>query len=76
MKSNFTQIQLRKDIEALVDSIQGFTRTDLARLSGVDQASLSRFCAGKHGLSGAYIEKLWPYLYGNKRPKPDHDEAA
>lgn len=76
MKSNFTQNQLRKDIKDLVDSIPEFTRTDLARLSGVDQASLSRFCAGKHGLSGVYIERLWPYLYGEKRPRPEHGEAA
>jgi len=78
MKTSFTQKGLREDIAVLVGDVRSLTITSLARLSDIDPASLSRFCAGKRGLSGANIEKLWPYLYGDKRPKPetDHDQAA
>lgn len=74
MKNKFTQQQLRIDIESLTQEV-GWSITRLARKSGVDQASLSRFCNGTSGLSGGNIEKLWPYIYGARRPEPPEEAA-
>ncbi|WP_291329025.1 helix-turn-helix transcriptional regulator [Desulfovibrio sp. UCD-KL4C] len=68
MKTNFTQQNFRTDIHTLVENTPGWSVTRLARKSEVDQASLSRFCKGKSGLSGANIEKLWPFIYGDQKP--------
>lgn len=48
----------------------------LAKASGVDAGNLNRVVHGKRGLNSKSIEKLWPYLYGDKRPPAKEDTAA
>lgn len=44
----------------------------LANASGVEQGSLSRFSRGvQKGLRGETVERIWPFLYGPKRPMKD-----
>lgn len=40
----------------------------LARTYGLQQAVLSRFAAGKSGLSFDSVVKLWPFVYGTPFP--------
>ena len=49
----------------------GVSQSALKRLCDVDQASLSRFIAGKQGLSFNSIVALWPFVYGKKFPDPN-----
>lgn len=75
MKDTFTQENLRREIEELATR-PGWSIAKLARESGVEQASLSRFCKGdQRSLNGANIEKVWPFIYGDKRP-PDLQELT
>ncbi|TIH12769.1 XRE family transcriptional regulator [Marinifilum sp. JC120] len=76
MKTNFTQQNFRTDIHKLVGNAPGWSVTKLAKKSGVDQASLSRFCKGSSGLSGANIEKLWPFVYGDQQPNNQKNEGV
>ena len=58
--------QFRKDLAAWMDET-GMNQVSLAKASGVDQASLSRFLQTKkkpEGLSGKSILRLYPFVYG------------
>jgi hypothetical protein len=75
MKNNFSIKSFRQAVREAA-ATPSWTVTRLAKESGVDQASLWRFCDGSSGLSGINIEKLWPFIYGDKRPGGEPKEAA
>lgn len=52
----------------------GHSQKHIAEQCGVEQAAISRFIAGKNGLSFDYVLKLWPYIYGYEFPErePTH----
>lgn len=53
--------------EKLVDlKQQGVSINDLAKRTGAQQASLSKFMRGKGTITVATLEKLWPFLYGDQ----------
>jgi hypothetical protein len=61
--STFTLKQIRADAQAWID-LPGNSRHQLARLAGVEWASLDRFLSDETvGLSGKTIEKIWPIIY-------------
>lgn len=47
----------------------------LARSYGLQQAALSRFAAGKCGLSFESVVKLWPFVYGRPFPPTEAPDA-
>ncbi|WP_164561478.1 helix-turn-helix domain-containing protein [Nitratidesulfovibrio vulgaris] len=55
----------------------GLTQTAVAKASGVEQASLSRFLRGETGLSGDSVFKLLQLVYGTAFPPspPPQDSA-
>lgn len=64
-------MNIKTDIENMLAE-SGLNLTALARLSGVNQSILSRFINGdQSGLNSKTLEKLWPYIYGDKRPTKD-----
>ena len=42
---------------------QGVSINDIAKRSGAQQASLSKFVRGKATITVSTLEKLWPILY-------------
>jgi transcriptional regulator with XRE-family HTH domain len=68
--NTFSEDRLRCDIRA-----SGLSQLELARRSGVNQGSISRFLAGK-SLHSKNLEKLWPILYGPDSPIVLAMEAA
>ena len=74
MEHLFSMDRLRRDILAF-GNLPGWSITRLARESDVEQGSLSRFVNDKlKSLNGETIEKLWPFLYGDRRPAPAEHE--
>jgi hypothetical protein len=74
----FSTSRVRAEIESVV-AIPGWSVSRLAREAGIEPRSLTRFMSDDGaGMSTKTLEPLWPYLYGDKRPKPQppHDEAA
>lgn len=62
-------MKIKTDIKHMLDET-GLNLSDLGRLSGVNQSILSRFINGHQaGLNSKTLEKLWPYVYGDKRPQ-------
>ena len=61
-------MNIKSDIKKVLAE-SGMSVTELARLSDVNQSILSRFVNGKQkGLHSDTLEKLWPFIYGDKRP--------
>ncbi|MBS3734003.1 MAG: helix-turn-helix transcriptional regulator [Phycisphaerae bacterium] len=58
---------LRKAIRA-----SGLTRYRISKESGVDQAALSRFMAGKTGLTSDTLDRLADILGLELRTRPEH----
>lgn len=51
-----------------------WTQTRLAKEAGIHIVSLNRLTRGhRKGCSSATLEKLWPFLYGDKRPAVHED---
>jgi lambda repressor-like predicted transcriptional regulator len=73
--TDFTLEGLRGEVRAIC-RVKGWSMTRLARASGVDQASLSRFLSGSAGLKGDSIEKLWPFVFGECRPRENGENGA
>lgn len=44
---------------------ENLSQQKISRLSGLDQASLSRFLRGETGISGKNVFALWPFVYGD-----------
>lgn len=67
-----TMEEIRQRILA-VAALPGWSINRLACESGVEQGSLSRFSRGRDiqkSLSYTTLERLWPFLYGDRRPSP------
>jgi transcriptional regulator with XRE-family HTH domain len=66
--------QLRDALRALL-SATGMAQVELARRSGVDQASLSRFLRDREpeGLSGNSVLRLLPFINGEAPPEGSAD---
>lgn len=63
---------LREDIRKTLD-VTGWPAAKLAKESGVPPACITRLLRGtRGGVHSTTLEKLWPFLYGPKRP----DEAT
>ena len=63
-------MNIREDIINLLNE-SGWSQTALALESGVPQSTLSKILTGvSKGVHSSTLEKLWPYLYGEKRPSP------
>jgi DNA-binding Xre family transcriptional regulator len=67
-------MNIREQIEkALLQ--HGWTATRLAREAGIAPPVITRFLSGERsGLHSSTLEKLWPYICGDKRPTTE--EAA
>lgn len=48
---------------------ESVSQLELESRYGVAQWNLSRFLAGKRGISGKYLLALWPFVYG-ELPQP------
>jgi DNA transposition AAA+ family ATPase len=71
-------MEIKADIKTLLDE-SGLNLSSLARMACVNQSILSRFINGDQaGLNSKTLEKLWPFVYGEKRPPalPKEDQAA
>jgi plasmid maintenance system antidote protein VapI len=55
--------------------LSGWSIHRLAKASGVDPGNLNRVVHGKQGLNSKSVERLWPYLYGDKRPSAIQKKA-
>lgn len=55
--------QLRSDF-LIRQSETGMSQYQISARYGVQQAAISRFSAGKSGLSFESAAKLWPFIYG------------
>jgi lambda repressor-like predicted transcriptional regulator len=77
MKSkNFSVDQVKADIQAVV-SMPGMSINRLSQDAGVEWKVLKRFLSGDGaGISASTLEKLWPYVYGDKRPTPATGTAS
>jgi DNA-binding Xre family transcriptional regulator len=57
----------------------GWSASRLAAAAGVSAPVVTRFLSGaRAGLHSSTLEKLWPFIYGDKRPNPEQapKEAA
>ena len=51
----------------------GTRQRDISSQFGIQQAALSRFAAGRSGLSFESVVKLWPFVYGCEFPPASHN---
>lgn len=70
--TNFTIEQFRQDVRDVVDS-PGMSINRLATDAGVEWAVVKRFLSAKQrtGINASTLERLWPFIYGEKRPLPE-----
>lgn len=75
----FTEELFRNDVRGFLES-SGWSKNKLSSLAGVDWKVINRFTeeGSSVGLNSETIEKLWPFIYGDKRPNPEQPpkEAA
>lgn len=67
--------KFRSDFQ-LRRTLQGGPMLDVASACNVDFAIISRFAAGKRGLSFENVIKLWPFVYGHEFPSPPSPTAS
>ena len=65
--------QFRSDFLAMKGA-KGVRQAKIAHDFDIDQATLSRFIAGKQGLDFSNVVKLWPLVYGYDFPTPRAQE--
>lgn len=78
MKKTITPIEtLRNDVREIL-AIPGMSMNKLATEAGIEWGVLKRFTAqgSSAGISFSTAEKLWPFIYGDKRPRPDGEQEA
>lgn len=69
-------MNIKQEIQNALERL-GWTATKLANEAGVAPPVLTRFLSGdRDGIHSKTLEKLWPFIYGDKRPKPTEDKAA
>ncbi|WP_319764467.1 helix-turn-helix transcriptional regulator [Maridesulfovibrio sp.] len=71
-------MNIKEDLKKFLEDT-GWTAAKLANEANISAPVITRFLSGaRKGLHSSTLEKLWPYLYGDKRPKPEtkHDQAA
>lgn len=72
-------MNIQKDLKQFLNETK-WTQVELAKRSGVTQSTISMLLTGsRKGCGSKVLEKLWPYLYGDRRPVShdhNHDEAA
>lgn len=56
--------QFRNDLKVALEQKQK-SANSLARETGIQQASLSRFMSGKTSLDGDAVLRLWSFVYGS-----------
>ena len=66
--------QFRLDFLARQEAC-GARQRDISIQYGIQQAALSRFAAGRTGLSFESVVKLWPFVYGYDFPKSETSTA-
>ncbi|HIX40483.1 MAG TPA: helix-turn-helix domain-containing protein [Candidatus Desulfovibrio intestinigallinarum] len=59
----------RKDLHFVLQK-NHVTQKELERLTGVKQATISRFLKGKRDISLSLALRLWPFVYGNFPQSP------
>lgn len=64
-----TADQMRCEVAAIA-SLPGWSINRVSDESGVSKDNVYRFVKGMICLSWPSLEKLWPFLYGDKRPLP------
>jgi len=63
-------MNIKQDIVSFL-ATSGWTATRLAREAGVAPPQLTRLLSGERdGLHSKTVERLWPFLYGDRRPAP------
>lgn len=68
-------MNIKADLETFFRET-GWTQRHLATVTGVNEVQISDYKHGRRKPSSAVLERLWPYLYGPKRPAPQPEEAA
>lgn len=64
-----TMEQIRNEILFTINSL-GWSVNKFSKVTGVPQATLSRFISNDNTIWLSYpnVEKIWPYIYGEQRP--------
>ena len=66
-------MNIQADIRKLLRE-SGWSQGRLAQEAGINESALSKFLGRKEGDSIA--ERLWPFVYGDKRPTPKQDSPV
>jgi len=62
-------MNIERDIRDCLER-NGWTPTELARRAGVAPPTITRILTQeRYGLHSKTIERLWPFLYGDKQPE-------
>lgn len=68
-------MNIKSDLKKLLAE-SGWTVLRLASEAGVSKDSLYRLLRGERGgVNSTTLEKLWPFLYGDRRPAAADDAA-
>jgi len=68
-------MNIRKDLQEMFKAT-GWTPSRLSRESGVPVNVITRYLKKEREMRTDTLEKLWPYIYGDKRPKDIPEGAA
>jgi hypothetical protein len=69
-------MNIREDLKSYLDST-GTTPAKLARQARIPVNVITRFIKGERsGIHSTTVEKLWPFLYGDRPPSPPEPKEA
>jgi transcriptional regulator with XRE-family HTH domain len=76
METVFNEKRVREDLRGLLAEA-GWSQSRLSKESGVSQGCISRFLSDEEaGMNYRSFQRLWPYIYGEKRPAPAEPGAS
>lgn len=65
-----TAMDIPTDIREFL-TVSGWTAKRLAVEAGVEPSTITRLVRGeRQGVNSRTLDKLWPFLYGDRRPVP------